>query len=118
MLFGISVLPWWVKPALFAIALSLCFGAGWYVQGLRWSKAEAKWKQEAQAQSIKNLQTNLETTASVQTADAKQASKDAKTLEEMERIADEIISKASSNVCFGPDAVERLRKLWPEDKAH
>lgn len=109
---SIDLIPWYVKAAAVAAVIASIFGAGVYVESLRWSKADSKHKLAVQAEAIVLLKKNLQTIQAVLGADAAQAITDANTLEELERITNDAVAKASTRACLSPDTTDRLRNLW------
>lgn len=112
MIFGIDIIPPWVKPALLALALAGAFGAGTYVEGLRWSKDKASWTLAQQKATIDAQKKNLTSISKALKTDSAQAILDAQTSEELERIGNEIAATASDKPALSSDSVDRLRKLW------
>lgn len=104
--------PAWVKPAIIAAVLAVTFSGGWYVEGLRWSKSAAKIELAGKQQAIDLLKANISIIAEALRVDSTQAIADAKSMDDLERIQNEIVSKASDGICLSPDATERLRALW------
>lgn len=108
----LDLLPWWVKGLAVAAVLGASAYGGWYVEGLRWTAHDAKTALADQREAIDLLKTNLAITSEALQVDSVQALSDAKSLDDIERIRNEILKNASASTCLSPDATDGLRKLF------
>lgn len=93
-------------------AILIGFGGGWTVQG--WRLDNAVTNQKLLEEQLKNaaLQQNLATIATVLGVDAKKASEDDLTLEEIDALSTATTKAATDKPALGAATVDGLRNLW------